>query len=268
MHPLDGARLKARRAKIHLNTLEREIKHFLNRHPYSVSQRDTKEYREYFVQRKGHLARTWGLIVGDFAHNLRSSLDYIAYEFNIRSSKPVEETVCNFPIYDTRIGYRSRGKNAFTSKPSGVKGVVNSLQPYHRQKNPKLQFLSILRDLDNIDKHRTITPIFDETGLEFMEKSRSDFTYSTLTDRFNLNHGGYSVILTPRVQEHLDDSFNPRLTVDVIFKVTERGTHRVYNVGIPTLQSIYVFVYDEVIPLFEGFFIKSSTGWRTKPIRY
>ena len=49
MHPLDGARFKARRAKSHLDMLERNIQGFIKRHPYTVSKNNTGDYLEYFM---------------------------------------------------------------------------------------------------------------------------------------------------------------------------------------------------------------------------
>ena len=117
MHPLDSPLLKARRAKLHLNALERSITTFIERHPYTVTQYESREFLEYFIKREWELPKVWGLLVGDFAHNLRSSLDHVAYQFNLRARTPVEMLQCQFPINDTRAGYRSVGS---LTRPKGL----------------------------------------------------------------------------------------------------------------------------------------------------
>ena len=114
--------MKARRAKIHLNALHRSIEYFIKNYPYNVTQNNQNNiegYQEYFIQRKGVIPKKWGLLVGDFAHNLRSSLDYLAWQINIRTSNPVKkEHLLQFPICDTEQQYIQKIKGGvFPEEP-------------------------------------------------------------------------------------------------------------------------------------------------------
>lgn len=250
MLPLDSAKLKTRRAKRHLKSLEISINRFLESNPYIISNDDSGKHGEYFINRIKPLPESWSLIVGDFAHNLRSCLDHIAHEFNIRAVKRIREDLCQFPICD------EIPKRGLTNFPEcSAKTVVNDLQPYNRRQNPKLEMLSTLRDLDNADKHRTITPIRDKRMFVSLNPSSStDFITETFSFMFDFESGGNTIMLPPSRNEQNSIEIHAQISVDIIFHVTERKTRRVYSIGVPRLHEIYIFVKDEIVPQFETFF--------------
>ena len=271
-HPLYSAVLKTQRAKAHLQLLDARIASFVKRNPYTISENQRGEYLEYFIKRKGRLPNSWGFLVGDFTHNLRSALDHVAFAFNQRASPSlaVKPWVCQFPIFDTYPVYNSSGKKQFPGSPRGVKRLVKNLQPYHRGKRPELQLLSLLRDLDNTDKHRTITPVFDDTSFKISEElDEPNFPGHTT---FDLDRGGYAVILTPRVREKIKDKLKPHLTAEIVFDVEESRTGTVYRINMRTLHQMHAFVSDGVIPRFSDFFKKTiedrwRTVWVTRPLK-
>jgi len=95
------------------------------------------------------------LLVGDIIHNTRTTLDHLAFAL---SRRPSDKT--NFPIWDTPL----RNKKGRIIQPSfrgrepvAIKRVLKSVQPYIGTFPPH-RWLSMLRDLDNTDKHRFIQP--------------------------------------------------------------------------------------------------------------
>jgi hypothetical protein len=90
-----------------------------------------------------------GVRAGEFAHNLRAALDYLAHRLAILDGGT--ETRTQFPISDTPAGFQQR-------RPKDLEGVndahaarIERLQPYNGG-----GWLRVLRDMTNIDKHRTL----------------------------------------------------------------------------------------------------------------
>src|ERR1700674_3092693 len=79
MHSLRHAELKAARALEHLEAAKLELQKYYDSEPYMISRYEKPEIgrRVLRIQLKP-IDRTY-LLVGDFAHNLRSSLDHIVY---------------------------------------------------------------------------------------------------------------------------------------------------------------------------------------------
>lgn len=120
------------------------------------------------------------LISGDYAHNLRSALDHLAWELvKVSGSKPGAWT--SFPTYgdkDDFIRYVKERKKS--RRPGPLEGIerdgpiwtlIESYQPYNNTElppwlpadmpdreswKPHLTHLGILNALNKVDKHRTI----------------------------------------------------------------------------------------------------------------
>jgi len=110
----------------------------------------------------------WGVIVGDFAHNLRSALDHLVYQLAILNDWNPEKMGTQFPIFTTegdylRNGYRGRSKGELSNRDSQLWGVsdahktiIDGLQPFKADK-PKANPLAVLNRISNRDKHRLIS---------------------------------------------------------------------------------------------------------------
>jgi hypothetical protein len=155
-HPLDGARLKVVRAEKHLNALQDEIGRYLDTHPYEFP----TEHEGDVVTAKSAVVKTeppldLGCIFGDCLTNLRSSLDYIAWELAVRHSPaPVVEgkDIIYFPLAKdaTDFGTKRRADLARYSIPAPALDLIESVQPYHTG----YESLRLLTTLGNKDKHR------------------------------------------------------------------------------------------------------------------
>jgi hypothetical protein len=107
-HRLAGMRAKLERAREHLITLNSEVSAFLERKPYEIFQETWRGGRELIfkirVQERPPIA--WSAIVGDCVQNLRSALNYLAWELARLEEAPPYHTA--FPIYVTPKSFYER----------------------------------------------------------------------------------------------------------------------------------------------------------------
>jgi len=167
MHPLDGPYLKLLRAKQHLKAIQTLAEWLKKNHPYRIVQGVVGEghAREHVVriEQTGELTPDLSLLVGDFCNELRSALDHLLWQLWLLQYPTFSEKVY-FPICDCVTQFRSNAPRNIG--PRKIAGMVSSLtdnqianieglQPY-RTGNP---ILSILRDVNDHDKHRLIQVI-------------------------------------------------------------------------------------------------------------
>lgn len=161
-HPLWAHHLKLRRAYEHLHDLEKNINVF-------IAEQGGK-LREYFEDRSDgwwYVVGTdavsptpyWGVIVGDFAHNLRSLLDQLVWTLvTVNQEEPGRHNA--FPVCENWDAWDATVENP-TKRPSPLQGVsvearaeIQWLQPYHSGNEP----LGLLSWLSNTDKHQLVHP--------------------------------------------------------------------------------------------------------------
>jgi hypothetical protein len=133
----------------------------------------------------------WGLILGDFANNLRSSLDHLAWALVVRGRSPPDTLTpkqqgnIKFPIMDKRSEYNGE----LPSRLPGVvgprdKALVRASQPYLWGARARhLHPLSVLRTVNNADKHRTIQPIWDFSDAESAYYEVTEFRDCVVSER-------------------------------------------------------------------------------------
>ena len=121
-HRLHGCWLKVRRANEHLHTLDDEISRFLSsedRRLIAHFEPDTSQYISRV--RGGPPPLRWGIILGEFAHLLRSTLDNLLWQLILaRGNQPKGRP--RFPIHDKvpRDGW----KKATSERPAGISHIV------------------------------------------------------------------------------------------------------------------------------------------------
>ncbi|HNM77462.1 MAG TPA: hypothetical protein PKI89_03805, partial [Tepidiformaceae bacterium] len=154
--------MKLRRARMHVDSLKTQSETFFSRppHPYVVTceaKPEAGEY-EYRVSVRQPFPEMISLIAGDAIHNFRSALDHLAWRLSMdfTPGMNVEERSVQFPIFDTQVGFESRGLSRCRFMGPKAKSIISAVQPYHAPE-PALSFLSILSKLDNIDKHKLLT---------------------------------------------------------------------------------------------------------------
>jgi hypothetical protein len=154
---IDG-RLKVEWAKAKIVDLNNSLKAFFSTKPYKVGRKRDPQTRKpiYYVESVALTPIELSSLAGNIVHDLRSALDYLAFElFNSSTTKPVgaNESKIQFPIGDSLADYQSKcSRQVKGIDPSAVK-AFDALDPY--QGGNGHQFW-VLHRLDNIDKHRRL----------------------------------------------------------------------------------------------------------------
>jgi hypothetical protein len=107
----------------------------------------------------------FSLRIGDIAHNLRSTLDHVAYSV---ARTPNRDT--SFPIWSQQ----SRQPSGRLIQPfiaggttAAVKRILKAVQPYAEGQVPQTNLLYLLRELDNVDKHRFVVTSATSHGASY-----------------------------------------------------------------------------------------------------
>jgi hypothetical protein len=241
---LRHAELKAGRALEHLGDLKSELQAYYDANPCPVTLYKKPEIGRRFlrVELKDLSDRTY-LLVGDFAHNLRSVLDHIVYSLVVEAGE-VPDSKVQWPVLMTTnqetFGRQTKGV------PAAAAAIIEGLQPYHAGPGEafKQHPLWQLHKLDIVDKHRRVAINENEFNAGFPTLSRSsDFTKETGEGYIELSFP----IDAPPVPMH----YNPKPEIrfgaaeEDLFVTTER------------IEEIYRFVALEVLPRFAHFFGQS-----------
>jgi hypothetical protein len=160
--PLDisSALAKIGRAEELLHGLDDEVRAWQNTKPYTFTKNINAEFTRYSVIVHVHneppITR-WSLIISDIAYNLRCSLNHLIYAVAIQESANTDRL--QFPTCDAPLNSNERKRIESLSR--GVRTAIESVQPYNRR-HPSLPQapLSILRDIDNTNKHKLLMLAF------------------------------------------------------------------------------------------------------------
>jgi hypothetical protein len=174
---LSGCRAKLDRAWAHRKTLDREIKTHIDRRAYGVvgylNPKTGRKQIDFEILEPN--PPIWGVIVGDFCHNLRSALDHLVYELS------GHRRMTQFPIFTSIDDYlvpddcgRIKRDQLLRGVPERDRAIIDGYQPYQRgAENASHDPLAILSSLNNADKHRVINSSvahmsrFEELDIEF-----------------------------------------------------------------------------------------------------
>lgn len=258
---LEGVKLKIDRANEHLKKLHKEVDDYLNSRPYEVVAKPRpgasallvcKVYRQPPIK--------LSLLLGDFLHNLRSSLDHLAWQLVlVNGGTPGKKTA--FPILETK-----------GPKPVEIKGgihpaaahLVGKLQPYNSCDAPLADPLLTISKLNNIDKHRHFNIAVLNGSEVQIDLMTADGTGMYMTMQFpnavekNIPlEDGAAVGVAP---------FNPGsdqgLRIGVVSMVALQESGEVGPLGTRSIgtvaKNLLKNVRDNVVPEFEKFFIPAS----------
>lgn len=199
--PLRGVYLKLDHADKHLRTLNDEIARYLSDRPYipviqdqsrleeacswwpaSLPGEDTSEsFTRVLASEVRPIPDVVPLIVGDILHNLRSSLDHLAWQLvdrhaqlGRRGGRPRPNKKTQFPIQTERPSQCEHGNLPPLLQPMTTKGIeaaLDALQPYNRQV-PGDDSLAIINRYNIRDKHQTLNVV-----LSMAQDAQLAFTY-------------------------------------------------------------------------------------------
>lgn len=251
---LDSVMVKVERAKAHLEALQRAVWAPFPDGKYVITPEiyDQGLKHVYKADHPPPVDPAWSAIAGDCVHNLRVALDHLAYGL---SACPNNTTT--FPIWDrsryARDRWRPWRKVHLLPEVGGgatldVRKVLDVVQPYSR---PGLG-LRMLRELDNIDKHRTLLVVqgassghitaWNSADPDFPPPSRTQFTGNPL------EHGEVIAVVTyerPYNQPDKELYFLPH--------VEFRDAPAKGKLVLGVLSELAVSIEDNVLPLFKPF---------------
>src|ERR1700759_789299 len=99
----------------------------------------------------------FGVILGDFLHNLRGVLDHIIWQpVVLNGHEPTRGNA--FPICDTCGDFDKAVDRNLVGLTDDQKALVAEYQPYRLGDDAPFHVLAVLRDLSNTDKHRFVHP--------------------------------------------------------------------------------------------------------------
>jgi hypothetical protein len=168
----DGCLVKVKRAKEHRDALKSEIGAVfaeLNNLPrvgtkYEEETGDYILYVSYMPDLSALIERA-SLLFGDGIHNLRSALDHLVYTLALvhKNGKIEDPRRLAFPITDSEKDWRGQ---VYRLKEISAEDrtIIEWYQPYNAlarggQPVGSPTLLGYLRDLDDWDKHRLLTPV-------------------------------------------------------------------------------------------------------------
>lgn len=130
--------------------------------------------------------RWLGILIGDVIHQLRAALDHIVYALATRGGKTLTEDDVKKLEFIIRKNSRDFGADRRVSKGwfeqiigRDELAAVEAAQPYQRDPVvPESDPLWILRELDNIDKHRTFVVIQNQIRVPVEISTKSGKVYT------------------------------------------------------------------------------------------
>jgi hypothetical protein len=235
---------KIRRAKIHLDSLETELRLFAERKPYRFISHDDVESDQYIVQVLFETPEIWpiGAILGDFVCCLRSALDHLVYGLvTLHSGAP--KIKVSFPIISEFFDKQTIAtiRQCTLGMPDDAVFIIESLQPYHARGNYRESLFYKLNTLWNIDKHRHIP--LHSGGMQF------DFPLLTVEHTIHPLDDGFEARFP--LSRKPDVKLDPHLITPLIFFGSDAdGVKLTFS----ELAEIYQFIGYSVIPRFTRFY--------------
>lgn len=181
---IPSARKKLTRAQTHLQTLHAEVSDFREQRPYEFQTTSDGNKRwtpdihvAVTVTQAPQTPDSWAVITGDILTNLRAALDHAVFP-HIRAKKPdLEQKYIQFPIEDGFSQWENKAKWFQRS----VSKVVGQAQPYRSDATTRpMHRLRILRELVNMDKHRSLV-IASYAAHAFEVEQRALYTVESRT---------------------------------------------------------------------------------------
>lgn len=162
-----SAEAKFERAVHHADALNAALSDYSKDQKYSFALDTNSDATEYVLKIslvRQPPATLWSTILADSIQNFRACLDHALYGLAVAYNKgvnpPPHDDALQFPIADKPGAFNYAVDNrkrlgALVADPDARK-LIEDLQPYSRPNLPWRPILSILRDLNDREKHRLI----------------------------------------------------------------------------------------------------------------
>ncbi|MBI2039932.1 hypothetical protein HYT18_02570 [Candidatus Microgenomates bacterium] len=154
---------KIERAKQLKEELQKEVKSFFDSQPYKIDTKSDPQSKRliYYLVKAEQVPEKIAFITGDIIQNLRSALDYLAYQlFTIGSGNGNIGRHIYFPISQDFDHYQREKIKKTEGISQQAKDIIDSVKPY-KEGNINLWRIS---QLNNIDKHRLLVTVGSSFG--------------------------------------------------------------------------------------------------------
>jgi len=154
MSGVDLIKLKLERADKHIHELESELLAFKKANPYKIGTKDDPQTRQliYYITKADDVPARVSLIAGDALQNLRTALDYLAWQLVPASERSAQTS---FPISDDAAKYETEKVRKIKGMPQAAVDAIDATKPYKGGNDA----LWRLHRLNNIDKHRLLVTV-------------------------------------------------------------------------------------------------------------
>jgi hypothetical protein len=149
-----------KRARRHLRDLDNEIDGYLGTQPIRVEHRvepdgDSRHIR-WIASAATEPPNVLGLIVGDWANNVRAALDYTVYELVRKETGEEDPRWTQFPSVLDQSKYEAEATRRLRGVPTAALPLIEGAQPFNNEDDASLHALAVLADISNRDKHRIL----------------------------------------------------------------------------------------------------------------
>jgi hypothetical protein len=150
------------RAKHHYDELVTELRAYFASNPGDMvtAPNSTPENVIYVFRTKTRVPARFGLIAGDYIHNVRSTLDYLIWQLVIANGETPDRSN-QFPICTgapkTMTWDESLKRGRLRGIDSSAIEIVRSVQPcFDTESGPAPHPLAVLEEINNENKHRRV----------------------------------------------------------------------------------------------------------------
>lgn len=243
MEQMTGPLRRIIRAKEHLDILDSEISDFLASDFCRIEIRDDSNssgyvYQPYLLKR---IPIIWGILVGEFVHNLRSALDNIAWTIAITKDDRVE-----FPIF---IDNKPSCRRKLEKLREDARAEIEALQPHNRLDREKRRTpLWCLHRMDIINKHRIILPSVIKFRIATTKPNEYVWFDFGIKD---FDKGDIEVVHSMPLSHQIN--FKPKIIAEILFDISSDPSIGTERVSKEDLFGTYTYIRDYVYPRFAKF---------------
>ena len=261
MEPFESSMLKANWADQSFHVLYDEVSSVLNSQleRFLEELNTDKTTQSFRIEIEKNIWSTWSLRLGNILSDLRSSLDYLAFQsagrrsycgrcrryiyFPIKNPEPrnglATALSCHFKPEIIEVMELFQPYNSSNTKffAPGDGGVINSTE--HR-----CHYLWFLNKAANIDKHRFLTVTLLEAGVIATNLPDRGIIEATFEDDRIVAELSITDILDPN--QHLKPEFSLNPHIEIVDSRTRFHYH------LWTIHNVYELIRDEIIPAFSS----------------